>query len=348
MSPLKRTARASAKRAAGRGRHARPAEPRTTAADVPAELRPADYGFPTVHLPQGHAHVTSTELMAALDNEPGDDEAPTQQLPPVALAGVVVDEQPQPAHAEGLAPVPSVPFLAAGRPFQLDDRVRVRVAEDSDRAELDGRTGVVWFVVSQASIDVRFDGTTCKHRFRAADLVLIAAAEAAPAEQPAARHAATAVPAPLTGWERDLLHRPVREVLGDPDAPTQAMPRIIDADPFSAQERTAALELAILGRPLAAPSPAARHRRAPGVQHEFDGAFWRGLHQHVDRVHAVAETLAAGNDKRATELTQRLARLERAHMDACTQTAAPPLPRRIRGAALAAIEAGRGELAVQA
>ncbi|MGH3416756.1 MAG: hypothetical protein ACRDVE_04385 [Actinocrinis sp.] len=95
MNPTKRQQRATSKAKTGRGRHAKPAEPR---AEVPPELRPTDYEFQRVALPEQRPHPTVEQLRAALD-----DEQPTQRLPRV---GVVVDQAPAPAQHEGLAPAP--------------------------------------------------------------------------------------------------------------------------------------------------------------------------------------------------------------------------------------------------
>lgn len=251
MSPLKRTERAKTKARARGGRHARPAEQST--ADVPAELRPTDYGFPTVHLPEGHAHVTSAELIAALDDEPGEDETPTQTLPKV---GKVVDETPKPVHMEGLEPaaapsipVPSTPFLNAGAPKPLESA--------TPRPQVAAPLGV--------------DQT----------------------EQ-------------LSGFELATLGRPV---------PASALPSVRPHTPKHA-----------------------------GLSREFDGEFWRQLLAGKRRVHTVADTLAANNDKDALSLDARLDRLEAWVRDASAQLDAAPLPRRVPGAAVAEIEASRGEL----
>jgi len=116
MSPFKRTQRASAKQRA-RGAHAKPAAPRGVA-DVPVELQTRDYQFPRVQLPQERPHPSPTELRESLDDER------TQQLPPVALAGVVLDGTPKPAQHDGLAPAaaPSIP----------DPQVAAQVREAAD------------------------------------------------------------------------------------------------------------------------------------------------------------------------------------------------------------------------
>jgi hypothetical protein len=79
--------------------------------------------------------------------------------------------------------------------------------------------------------------------------------------------------------------------------------------------------------------PTARHG-APS--REFDGGFWRQLLAGKRRVHAVADTLAAANDREAASLDERLAALENRHRDAMAQASARPLPRRTPGASLAA------------
>lgn len=144
-------------------------------ADVPPELRSADYEFPCVELPQERARVSSTELRAALNDdtqplepvvlhfandfllppcEPGisenvavtpDGERVTCREclnwlahvpPPSALDGFVLDETPQAARHEGLAPapvphipVPSIPFLNAhaARPRHESDEQPTQV-----------------------------------------------------------------------------------------------------------------------------------------------------------------------------------------------------------------------------
>lgn len=161
MSLLKRKQRAKAKERA-RGTHARPGGPvyplmRVSAAgllmnpsaphnEVPAELQSRDFDFPRVPLPDARPQVSAAELRDALaddDTQPIEPFWPGEKGPelvePIKLpeypvfAGKVVDEAPQPAQHEGLAPaavpvipVPSLPFLNAGAP-QPRTEVIVRV-----------------------------------------------------------------------------------------------------------------------------------------------------------------------------------------------------------------------------
>jgi len=130
VSPFKRQERAAAKQRA-RGSHAKPGgpvyplllNPNAPAAEVPPELAERDYEFPPVQLPASRPLVDHTQLLAALD-----DDEPTQPLPKV---GKVLDEAPQPAQHEGLAPaaapsipVPANPFLNAAAPQSTQVVVR--------------------------------------------------------------------------------------------------------------------------------------------------------------------------------------------------------------------------------
>lgn len=106
-------------------------------------------------------------------------------------------------------------------------------------------------------------------------------------------------------------------------------------------------ELATLGRPIPPNAPPSARSHAPkhgARSREFDGGFWRHVISTKQRAHAVADTLAAANDREAASLDERLAALEDLQRDVSAQINAQPLPRRIPGAALAAIEVSRREL----
>lgn len=274
MSPIKRTRRATAKQHAGRGRHARTVEavmPAPRWPQVEAELTDQrEYEFPTVTLPAsrpGLGRQVLAELAAADDD--------TQVLD---LTDMVVDQTPRPAEAEGLIPVPSLPFLNAG-------------AEPLRNGEQ--------FAPDDEPVPVRPYVTV-----------------------------GNALPAELTAWELELLHHPVGEILGDPDdMPATWLPA---AEPPRPQQRDETHQL---------------------VFSVFDTPFWNGVNETVRQREMAAATLEGDTDAGIEQLLTRLSRLEAAHGAFIERVAAEeyrgrladgirPLPRRVPGAALAAIEAG--------
>lgn len=282
MSPFKRQERAAAKAAAGRRRHAKSApeklrggplpvarapfvqllgSPGAFGPQVPVELADPDYEFPRVQLPDSRPVVSAAELLDALD---ADDE-PTE---PLALDGLVLDGEPQPARHAGLAPaaapsipVPDNPFLNAHPP----------------------------------------------------------------------RHAApsgSALPARLTDVELTLLGR---EVPADAPAAPSLQP---EPPPYY---------------------PIQRDEQHPLVFSSFDAEFWQQVEDTVRRQQAGAGGLRMSNDEAMGALLAHLDRAEAAHQAGIARVAAHEyrgrladasrtLPRRVPGAALAAIEAQRGEL----
>jgi hypothetical protein len=164
----------------------------------------------------------------------------------------------------------------------------------------------------------------------------------APPAPPRATTRGSALPARLTDAERALLGKPVREILGDPDAPTRSLPALRERPRFGAstahqpKAETTSNGVLILASFYADP--------------EFSGR----ISQHIKQVSAGALELRRANNARETDLRVRLAALDRAHRAAIAaeapgqyaqQLAAAasvgPLPQRTPGAALKAIEAGR-------
>jgi hypothetical protein len=292
------------------------------------------------------------------------------------LADMVVDDTPKPAQAEGLAPVRSQLTAAvtqqaermreAWRASELDAPV---MHKDDKTLRFEPRGDQMWANFYTEDNDPM--GTTVHRQpwtvpgivmhwedrgwvqeptdaeIPVPSLPFLNAGAVEPDPEPVRPYVTVgnALPAELTAWELDLLHRPVGEILGDPDdMPTQSLPAVREPEQL--------------------PRPPQRDEQHLLVFSVFDRGFWRDRSEEVRREETAAAEREAANDRRAEALTGRLTALELGHWEHIARVApveyaerlansadiaraarpALQLPRRTPGAALAAIEASAGEL----
>lgn len=306
MSPFKRSQRAVEKQAAGRRRHAKP---------VPEKLRGGE-------LPVGR--VPFVQLLGS---------------PQAFGAGVPVELQPQEYEFPHVELPVSRPVVTAGmlrEVLDLDDEANQELLSAMAELEAD----------EEPTQPIAVTGTLLDDEPQPARHVGLVPAVAPSIPVPMnpflnahpPKHARSAVPsgsalpARLTDVELSLLGRPVPA-----DAPP--MPSLAPAPQLY--------------------QPIQRDREHPLVFSCFDEAFWRERHEEIALLNGESIRLAQQAARTAVAMDAQLGRTEAAHQLLVSRVAAVeyrgqlaesvralpcPLPKRVPGAALAAIEAQHGEL----